>query len=279
MKFSIIIPTINRVSDVESALSALSEQTFKDFEVLVIDQNEATILNSTIENFKSLLDLKHFRIKAKGASNARNIGIDNSTGEIVTFPDDDCEYPSGFLERISNIFEENKMHDGIVVNTIDKNDNKQIARLSKNTIDIKRSNILKSVIEAGIFVKHESLGDIRFDEMLGVGSLYPYWSDEGPDFVLRLLERNKSFVFFPDIRMYHPNPIKVYNENTTKRAFDYGMGRGFFLKKNNFGIFSLMKYLGMYIIGMAIGLLKFNNGMFKYFKYGFKGRLKGYFSY
>ncbi|PNW26689.1 hypothetical protein BKP44_15985 [Formosa algae] len=245
-------------------LESLKNQTFTDFEVIIVDQNKTDILDSLIKPFESILDIKHVKTIAKGASNARNIGLSKSKGEIYTFPDDDCEYPNNFLEYINTYFIENVI-DGIVVNTRDKNDGKPIANLSTSDVEIKRKNILKTVIEAGIFIKSSIAKGIVFDENLGVGATSGYCSDEGPDYVLRLLEKGAKLKFYPSFYMYHPNPIKIYNEKTSKRAYNYGKGRGYFLKKNNFGFFNIIYFLGLYLAGMLKSILFFDKNMFMYF--------------
>lgn len=279
MKFSIIIPTLNRVDAPLAMLESLIKQTFNDFEVLLIDQNEESFLDKELIKYESVLNLKHIKTPIKGASNARNTGLKHSEGEIVTFPDDDCEFYPNFLEEIDAFFTENK-EDGIVVTTKDKHDGKAISilMLSKSQ-EICKKNVLETVIEAGIIVKKEKLNGMLFDPNMGVGSpTSTYWSDEGPDLVVRLLNKGLTFKFCPEFYMYHPNPVREYNEKTAIRAYRYGKGRGYFLKKNNFGLLAISYYLFIYVVGMIKGIIYLDKQMFKYFKKGFKGRYEGFFN-
>lgn len=276
MIFSIVIPTIGRTKALEMMLASLKNQTIKDFEVLVIDQNEKGFLDAIIQKYQSCFRLKHLITAALGASNARNVGIKNAVGNIITFPDDDCEYPNDFLETVYHYFQENSLH-GIVVTTKDKQDGKPIARLATKPVKITRNNVLKTVIEAGIFVKRECIKNHLFDINMGVGSKSPYWSDEGPDFILKLLKDNCNIQYCPQFKMFHPNPVKKYTEQTAIRAYRYGKGRGYFLKKNNYSLLKIAKYLLLYLAGMVKGLLHLNRMMFVYFKQGFRGRFEGYF--
>lgn len=278
MKFSIIIPTIYRVEEIIKMLDSLVIQTFKDFEVLLIDQNDSDILTQHLKKFKNQLTLKQIRTTEKGASNSRNIGIKNSKGDILLFPDDDCEYHEIFLEEIDNYFKENNI-DGIVCATKDREDGKAISVfMSSKPQVITKKNILKTVIEAGIIVKSSKLNSIFFDGNMGVGSpSSPYWSDEGPDFVLRLIEKGVQFNYCPQFYMFHPNPVKKYDEKTALRSNRYGKGRGYFLRKHQFGKRYILYYLLIYIVGMFKGVVCLNKQMFLYFKQGFKGRYEGYF--
>lgn len=278
MKFSIIIPTLNRINEPILMLRSLTKQTFKDFEVLLIDQNEDNLIDLHFKEFSNLLSLKHIKTETMGASNARNIGIQNASGEILSFPDDDCEFHPTFLADVSDYFN-NIDVGGIVVTTKDKDDGKAISRLiTSKPQAINKKNVLKTVVEAGIIVKAHELGDVVFDPNMGVGSpSSPYWSDEGPDFILRLIEKGTSFNYCPQFYMFHPNPVKEYNAKTALRSYRYGNGRGYFLKKHNYGFFSIIHYLLIYVAGMIKALLFLNMQMFLYFKNGFKGRYEGYF--
>jgi len=278
MRFSVIIPTIHRVEELVLLLNSLERQSFKGFEVLVIDQNIEPILNEKIASYKDNLSISQIRVEAKGASNARNVGIQHATGDILTFPDDDCEFPDYFLQHIDIYFQQHNI-DGITVSTMDRNDGKPISiLLSSRGQKITRKNILKTVIEAGIIIKSDKLEGILFDDNMGVGSSKsPYWSDEGPDFILNLINKGKTFDYCPEFKMYHPNPVKNYTRKTAIRSYQYGKGRGYFLKKHKFGILSISYYLIIYIVGMLKGVVFLNPQMINYFIKGFKGRYEGYF--
>ncbi|WP_339660421.1 glycosyltransferase family 2 protein [uncultured Polaribacter sp.] len=278
MKFSVIIATLNRVEEPLLMLDSLVGQTYKNFEVILVDQNEDGKLDKHIKTYKDKFPLKHIKTEIKGASNARNTGINKSIGEILTFPDDDCEFYESFLEEINNHFNNSK-NDGILITTKDKYDGTAISILmSSKAQKITKKNVLKTVIEAGIIVKSKKLDGVLFDPEMGVGSpTSPYWSDEGPDLILRLLEKGLDFEFCPQFYMFHPNPVRVYNEKTAIRSFRYGKGRGYLLKKHNFGFLSILYYLLIYMVGMLKGILMLNTKMFKYFRKGFQGRYEGYF--
>ena len=166
MKFSIIISTLNRIKEPLLMLDSLTNQSFKDFEVLLIDQNEKAILDEKLRKYFELLSLKHIKSDIKGASNARNIGIKQAKGELLSFPDDDCEFNITFLEDIYNHFKNNNF-DGIVTTSKDRFDGKAISILmSSKSQPIQRKNILKTVVEFGIIVrknkiKNSSLGVAR----------------------------------------------------------------------------------------------------------------------
>lgn len=116
IKYSIITANYNGYHLMEKYFESLENQTYKNFEILIIDDC------STDDSYKELLkyqkasklDIKLFKTKENsGPGVARNIGIDNATGEYITFIDNDDWVEKGLLESINNILLE-KMYDCVV---------------------------------------------------------------------------------------------------------------------------------------------------------------------
>jgi glycosyltransferase involved in cell wall biosynthesis len=276
--FSLIVATLGRDKEIRMLLDSLKDQTFKDFEVIIVDQNEKDFIASIISDYSQDLNLRQIRQSEKGASRARNRGLENANGEYVTFPDDDCEYPPDVLEHTDKLFKENQEWDGFTVSSRDKNSAGRISRLATKGGVITKMNILPRAIEFGIFVRASAIKNFFFDEDLGVGAKTPWWSDEGPDFVLRLIERGATFMYVPSIVIYHPNPVMLYVAKTFERSYRYGCGRGRFLKKHHYPLWFACYVFGLYVAGIVIGMFQFNGGKMKYYYSGLKGRMRGYFS-
>lgn len=104
---SVVICTYNNVNLLKRCLNAILDQTLgkEKYEVLVIDNN---CNDGTAEYAKSLLskhkNLKYFLEPMQGLSAARNRGVDESRGEIITFIDDDAIAEKNFVEVIRNKF-------------------------------------------------------------------------------------------------------------------------------------------------------------------------------
>ncbi len=89
MKFSIIIPTYNRIELLEKAIQSVIKQTYLNFEIIVVNDNplDKIEIDILIKKYDKVKVIHH--LNSKGASSARNTGIINSTGEIIAFLDDD----------------------------------------------------------------------------------------------------------------------------------------------------------------------------------------------
>ena len=105
-KFSIITPNYNSFHLMNRFFDSLENQTFKDFEVLIIDDCSTDDSYEKLLEYKknSKLNLKIFKNqKNNGPGLARNIGIDEASGEYLTFMDNDDWVDLTLLEEINKI--------------------------------------------------------------------------------------------------------------------------------------------------------------------------------
>mgnify|MGYP003589714514 FL=1 len=61
MKISLIMPTINRRNELIIFLQSLESQTYKNFELIVLDQNAGDFITEIIEGFQKHLDIKYIK--------------------------------------------------------------------------------------------------------------------------------------------------------------------------------------------------------------------------
>ncbi len=98
--FSVIIPTYNRAHSLTSAIKSILNQTFKNFEIIIID--DASIDN-TEEVVKLINDTRIHYLKNEVNRErclSRNLGIDNAKGKYVCFLDSDDYHLPNHLEVI-----------------------------------------------------------------------------------------------------------------------------------------------------------------------------------
>ncbi len=96
MKVSIIIPTYNRADKLYISLLSLTNQTFKDFEVIVCDDGSIDNTKEVVEGFSSQLNITYNSDNNFGGpAKPRNRGIRLAKGEIIAFLDsDDWWFPN-----------------------------------------------------------------------------------------------------------------------------------------------------------------------------------------
>ena len=87
---SIVMPVYNKEKYVHSILKDLQKQTFQNFECIVVDDgstDHSGIICDAVQKEDSRFQVIH--IENGGLSNARNIGLENATGEYISFIDGD----------------------------------------------------------------------------------------------------------------------------------------------------------------------------------------------
>jgi glycosyltransferase involved in cell wall biosynthesis len=101
---SVVIPTRNRSERLERAINSVFAQTFKNWEIIIVDDNSIDDTKSLVEKLNnnkiSYINLP----KQKGGAAARNIGINKSAGEYIAFLDDDDEWLPEKLAKQYNMF-------------------------------------------------------------------------------------------------------------------------------------------------------------------------------
>jgi len=104
---SVILPTYNRAHIVSKALQSVLAQTYRNFEVIVIDDGSTDNTKEIITNIACKDPrVKYFRNNEnKGPAGARNVGINLAKGELIAFIDDDVEWFSDKLERQVNLLQ------------------------------------------------------------------------------------------------------------------------------------------------------------------------------
>ena len=106
LKVSVIIPTYNRANLVGRAIKSVLNQTYKDFELIIVDDSSTDNTKDVIRQFQEkdsrIEYIKHH--KNKGGSAARNTVIKSSKGEYITFLDSDDEWLCEKLEKQIKLF-------------------------------------------------------------------------------------------------------------------------------------------------------------------------------
>ncbi len=112
-KLSVIVPTFNRQVLLEKAIKSIQNQDFKDLEIIVSDDNSSDDTKSVVQNLQKDDDrIKYFLNQnyKQGPNGNKNNGLDQASGEFVTFLDDDDELLSGALTTLMQKASEGYAH-------------------------------------------------------------------------------------------------------------------------------------------------------------------------
>ncbi len=101
MKVSIVIPTYNEEKTIGECLDSLSRQSFRDFEIIIVDDGSTDRTMSVLSELKiKNLKFKILKQDHKGAGTARNLGVKHAVGDILVFVDVDMTFAPDFIEKL-----------------------------------------------------------------------------------------------------------------------------------------------------------------------------------
>lgn len=105
MKYSIIVPVYNRPDEVDELLGSLTEQTEKNFEVIIVEDGSSVTCEKVCNGYKATLDIHYFMKENSGPGQSRNYGVARAKGEYVIILDSDVVLPPGYIESVSDELE------------------------------------------------------------------------------------------------------------------------------------------------------------------------------
>ncbi len=100
---SVVIPVYNHISDLKKALYSIKKQTYKNIEVIIIDDGSEIEVEKEIDSKSFPFNLVIYRQENKGASAARNKGFEMSKGDFVIFWDADVIAQPEMLSKMHNV--------------------------------------------------------------------------------------------------------------------------------------------------------------------------------
>jgi glycosyltransferase involved in cell wall biosynthesis len=235
--------TYGRYDDVARFLLEIQKQEYKNFEIIIIDQNDRIDLSPLIDNYRQEYEIIYCKNQVKGLSINRNIGLELASGDIICFPDDGCYYTKDTLKDVCDIFVNNPGVDFITVSLQDFSKNIYQNNLQKKK-KINSINFFEYSISPSIFLRKENIQNFKFDVDFGIGSFYG--SGEDSDLIMYLLSRSCKGVYLPCLYIHHPAKKNIPDVNRlSKYAFGFGaiMKKGAMIYKNKFCILLWLKYI------------------------------------
>lgn len=198
--FALILATVGRTVELNRLFDTLAAQSYRDFEVIVVDQNCDDRLLPVLHRARYLgLILRHLRHSPPNLALARNAGIAAANARWIGFPDDDCWYQPQTLARIALRTRRFDRPQGIVTRWVEQDPAHTPAALSWERSSRFRDLPVSSIT---LFFHRELLDRIGgFDGRLGVGQWFG--AGEETDIVLRALRAGARLVYEPGALVHH----------------------------------------------------------------------------
>ena len=103
--FSVVIPLYNKAHTIINTLESVLNQTFPDFEVVIVNDGSTDNAIEVIKNNFSDSRIRIINQENKGVSAARNLGVRESRSELIAFLDGDDELLPEYLSKMKEAIE------------------------------------------------------------------------------------------------------------------------------------------------------------------------------
>ena len=100
--YSIVIPVYNRPDEVAELLQSLGQQSFKNFEVIIVEDGSTNPCKKEAEQFAEKLIIQYYFKENSGQGFSRNFGFEKANGDYFIVFDSDCIIPHNYLETVDN---------------------------------------------------------------------------------------------------------------------------------------------------------------------------------
>ena len=240
---SVILPTYNRAHAISRAIQSVLNQTYRDFELVVVDDGSTDNTESVVKDFGDPR-IRYIRCEQnRGGSAARNIGIKAAEGEFIAFQDSDDEWMQEKLKKQMSIFERASLHVGVVYTGFYRIKNNDKTYIPTSDIKISEGNIHDQLLKGNFvstptaIVRAECFKRAGlFDERLPRLQDWELFIRISDYYIFRFLNEPLVFQYFSQYSISS-------NQGALIRALEQIMKTHFLPKRNSRKLISNMQYL------------------------------------
>lgn len=275
--FSIILATYGEAPFLPRFVKALAASRFRDFELLIADQNGDDRHVDLVRKLEGDIAVRHLRVDRPGLSYARNTALKLAAGKIICFPDDDCFYGPEVLSRVSDVFSHNELE--FVCCSCRDEEGGGLLPYTPLTEEVPVTilNFFKATTSIGLFVRADRC--FQFDENFGLGARFP--SCEEMDFTYQMLAAGRRGRYFSDVDIFHPRT----HVSEVAKVYRNSIGHGAFIRKHLFTNLAFFFGFGLPtlvfkpFVKVILNLVSCNIGGAGFYWATLRGRLRGFVDY
>lgn len=277
LHISLVLATVDRTEELRRFFEHLNVQTYREFDVIIVDQNPDDRLVPVVKAYQQSFPILHLRHIPRGLSRARNVGLEHVEGDIVGFPDDDCWYPPTLLEEVACFLRE---HSDVDVLVLSGGKTGLISKIMDRLYRGKprRVSFLSLPNAERMFLRAHVVRTVgKFDEDLGLGAGTPWIACDDMDYGIRILKA--GFKMYQSNRLpaiYDPPNPELSRVQSLERAHRYGLSAGYVWQKHNLPFWLGLVRIGAAIFAMLEQLARGNFGHAHQKFYWIRGFAKGW---
>lgn len=256
MKYSLIVAIYNRKDELIDLLTSLVQQTFRDFEVIIMDDGSKEDLYPIIQDYQNDLSLSYYKKENTGPGDTRNCGVEKASGEYVIFLDSDCIIPEQYMQSIDD-----ELNDSYC----DAFGGPDMAHPTFSNLQKAISYSMTSPYTTGgirgrkksvtrFQPRSFSMGVVKkaFIEVGGFSNIHP---GEDPDVSMKLWDKGYSTRFFPKAGVYHKRRSTL--KSFFRQVYKFGMARPVLNRWHPKYAKVVFWFPTLFLLGFSINLILF----------------------
>lgn len=256
MTYSIIVPVYNRPDEVGELIESLTQQTLKDFEVIIVEDGSAILCEDVCSKYSNRLDIHYYKKQNSGPGQSRNYGAERASGVFLLILDSDVVLPKTYIESVNN-----ELYGGGSEAVCDAFGGPDAAHDSFTPIQKAISYSMTSFFTTGgirggktkldkFFPRSFNMG-IRRDVYMELGGFSKMRFGEDIDFSYRIVEAGHNTRLFPTAWVWHKRRTDF--RKFWRQVYNSGIAR-INLEKRHPGTMKLVHMLPMVFTVGVIGL-------------------------
>lgn len=254
MMLSVVVPVYNRPEEIRELLDSLCQQSFQNFEVVIVEDGSTVKSDTIAADFQSKLNLHYFYKKNTGPGDSRNFGMTRASGDYFIILDSDCILPTHYLEEVHKVlnFQYTDFFGG------------------PDTADVRFTNLQKAINYA--MTSFFTTGGIRnsedgsrkfqprsfnmgiskkaFEVTGGFGNIHP---GEDPDLTLRLWKAGFESQLIKNAFVYHKRRISW--SSFYKQVYKFGVVRPILDQWHPEKTSLVYWFPTLYLLGIVVSIL------------------------
>ena len=231
-RIAVVVPTRNRPDHAAACAQSILANPERSLEVVLVDQSDDDATERIVGRHIDDPRFRYVRTSTRGASNARNVGIEVSAAPIIAFTDDDCRVSPNWIAGVEAIFEKDPAADIVFGRvTIPREIRARGWGADFEPQEREYQNRLPGVhvawgIGANMSVRRRLLESVgTFDPLLGPGA--PFRAGEECDLMIRALTAGFKVVNAAEVEVSHLGVRDGAEASRLYRGYGIAMGATF----------------------------------------------------
>lgn len=187
--FSIVLPTYNRETFLSKAIESVINQSFTDWELLIVDDGSTDNTSGLVATYKDAR-IRYIYQENQERSVARNNGIANALGTYICFLDSDDYYLESHLEQLFKEIQKLQepvafLYAGLIIEEVDKTQHKkEIIAQTGSTIDFLHAAMIGT---PQVCIHSSILRENQFNPALNIGEDMELWFRLADNYVIHFV--------------------------------------------------------------------------------------------